>query len=303
MSQTIQTMYDYKEANGILKYQVVRFEGKVFRPRRMHPTDGTWIWGLSAGRYAKFADRNGDWFAVNDDFQGETQEFGECGKILYRLPEIIAADPKNRIIVVEGERDADKLVLHGFVATCNPFGAGVGKWLPTYSDWFTAKHACVIADNDPIDPNTNESQGKEHAKAIVNSLLTKAATVKYIDAMPGVGDKGDVSDWFASGKTKQDFIELLKTTPVVTERLPLARDSKVGMGQPAQQASQQAPQQAAQQAAQQPAKQLSPAKQEALVNDMTVRALVEEARKFPAEKKLVLIQHLCSELAVHVADQ
>ena len=111
--------------------------------------------------------------------------------------------------------------------------------------------------------------------------------MKYIDAMPGVDDKGDVSDWFATGKTKQDFIELLKSTPLVTERLPLVRDSKVGMGQQPQQ----------------PVKQSSPAKQEALVNDMTVRALVEEARKFPAEKKLVLIQHLCSELAVHVADQ
>lgn len=285
MSQKIQTMYDYKEANGILKYQVVRFEGKVFRPRRMHPTDGTWIWGLSAGRYAKFADRGGDWFSVNHDYLGETQEFGECAKIIYRLPEILAADPKTRIIVVEGERDVDRLVLNGFVATCNPFGAGVGKWLTTYSDWFTAKHVCVIADNDPVDLNTGESQGKEHAKAIVNSLLPKAASVKYIEAMPGVGEKEDVSDWFATGKTKQDFIELLKNTPAVAERIPLVRDKTVGMTPQQQRTSPPA------------SKKAHPA------DDNHVIELVEQARKLSPDKQLVLVQFLCAELAVHVAGQ
>src|SRR4029453_16917934 len=88
---TIVAEYDYLDETGKLLFQVVRFEPKDFRQRRSDGNGG-WIWSL-----------------------------GNTRRVLYRLPDIIAAvEGGETIHLVEGEKDVDTLSAHRLTATCNP---------------------------------------------------------------------------------------------------------------------------------------------------------------------------------------
>src|SRR5438874_599443 len=67
-------------------------------------------------------------------------------RILYRLPELLAADPEAPVFVVEGEKDVDNLHERGLVATCNAMGAG--KWRDEYSPALAGRDVLVLPDND-----------------------------------------------------------------------------------------------------------------------------------------------------------
>ena len=51
-------------------------------------------------------------------------------QVLYHLPEVLEAPI---IFLTEGEKDAEKLREHGFVATTNAGGAGA-HWLPEFTE-------------------------------------------------------------------------------------------------------------------------------------------------------------------------
>ena len=74
------------------------------------------------------------------------------------------------MIVVEGEKDADRLRALGFVATTNPQGAG--KWRPEYAEILAGKRVVVLPDNDDA--------GRKHAGKVAASLRGKAASVKVL---------------------------------------------------------------------------------------------------------------------------
>jgi hypothetical protein len=67
-------------------------------------------------------------------------------KIPYRLPEILAAEHGD-VIVVEGEKDADNLTAAGFVATTNSCGAG--KWTPDLNQYLAGKDVLLDKRNSP----------------------------------------------------------------------------------------------------------------------------------------------------------
>lgn len=150
--------YDYRDETGTPLYQAVRFEPKTFRQRR-YLEDGTTSWGLDGTRL-----------------------------VLYRLPELLAADPALTVFVVEGEKDADRLAAAGLIATTSVMGAG--KWRPEYAEALKDRHVVVVPDNDP--------PGREHADAVIASALSTAASVRrlVLDELP---PKGDVSDWLDRG--------------------------------------------------------------------------------------------------------
>lgn len=80
--------YDYKDENGELLFQCVRYSPKDFKQR--HPDgSGGWVWNLKGVR-----------------------------RVLYHLPEL-AQDIRNglTIFVAEGEKDVDALRAHGLPAT------------------------------------------------------------------------------------------------------------------------------------------------------------------------------------------
>jgi hypothetical protein len=130
-----------RDETGRSLYQAVRFENpKTFRQRRVLP-DGTTPWGLDGVRL-----------------------------VLYRLPELLAADPALTVFVVEGEKDADRLIDAGLIATTSVMGAG--KWRPSTPRLLKGRHVVVIPDND--------RPGREHADAVVASLLGVAASVRLM---------------------------------------------------------------------------------------------------------------------------
>lgn len=162
--------YQYRDADGKLVFEVVRRAGKRFLQRRPDPAgkDG-WTWNLQGVQ-----------------------------RVLYRLPELLAAPVDSTAFVVEGEKDADRLRSLGLVATCNPGGAG--KWRKEYSTPLKGRHVVVLPDND--DP------GRAHAAAVLKALSGVAASVRVVE-LPGLPEKGDVSDWLDSGHTGQELLALV----------------------------------------------------------------------------------------------
>jgi hypothetical protein len=94
---SIVATYDYETARGEPLFQVVRLEPKDFRQRRPDGNGG-WVWNLNG-----------------------------LEPVLYRLPELLEADPGHVVFIVEGEKDADALAALSLVATTSPMGAG--RWL------------------------------------------------------------------------------------------------------------------------------------------------------------------------------
>ena len=113
----------------------------------------------------------------------------------YRLPEVLKA---SEVLIVEGEKDADNLVDLGFTATTSPMGAK--KWREEYSGAFSDKDVVLIPDND--------QDGREHMVRVASTLDGTTKSLKWVD-LPGLPSKGDVSDFIAGFKNKEDAAERL----------------------------------------------------------------------------------------------
>lgn len=170
--------YDYRDEKGELLNQVVRLEPKSFRQRRPDGQGG-WIWSL-----------------------------GDVRRVLYRLPEM-NRDRKQPLWIVEGEKDVDALRDLGFRATTCIMGAG--KWQPEYTEQIKRSHVqgvYVAPDND--------MPGRRHAHAIATSIHAAGIPVKIVN-LPGVVDKGDVSDYLKTAQFPAgDLRRLAQTAPLFT---------------------------------------------------------------------------------------
>jgi putative DNA primase/helicase len=112
-------------------------------------------------------------------------------RILYQLPAIRWAREHGAVIyVVEGEKDVDRLVSMGLVATTCVTGAG--SWLPHYAQEFEGCSVIVIADNDEV--------GRAHGRAVFASIETYAVTVALV--IPHHGK--DVSELLDGGYSLAD---------------------------------------------------------------------------------------------------
>ncbi len=169
----IAQVYRYRDADGLVVHETVRYDDpKTFRQRRPLPGGGE-AWDLRG-----------------------------IEPVLYNLPALLATDPEAAVWIVEGEKDADRLISLGLVATCNAMGAG--KWRDSYSDALAGRHCYVLPDND--DP------GRAHAQAVARSLHGKAASVRVVE-LPDLPPKGDVSDWLDAGGGVPQLGELAYDTP------------------------------------------------------------------------------------------
>lgn len=181
MSMLIAT-YTYCDENGKTLFQVLRYDPKGFKQRRPDTSPhgkGGWVYSLDGVR-----------------------------RVLYRLPEVLAAVAASRAVYVcEGEKDTDNLVKLGLAATTNPGGAGKDKWLPGYTEALTGAHVVIVPDND--------APGREHAQAIASALAAEAADVRIVK-LPDLPDKGDVSDWLAAGGTGAELERLAAEAPTWT---------------------------------------------------------------------------------------
>ena len=118
-------------------------------------------------------------------------------RLPYRLPELLAADPGATVYVGEGEKDTNRLWDEGLVATCNSGGAK--KWEAYLSDYLVGRDVVIPPDND--------NDGEAHGQLVARLLQGKARSVKVLD-LPGLGAKGDVSDWLDQGGTIDKLVRL-----------------------------------------------------------------------------------------------
>ncbi len=115
----------------------------------------------------------------------------------YRLPELIAAPADEPVYICEGEKDADALAARGLVATTNSGGAG--KWRENFASYLIGRECVILQDNDEA--------GRKHTADVTRKLV--AAGVDCVTlALPGLPDKGDVSDWLAAGGTAATLVLL-----------------------------------------------------------------------------------------------
>lgn len=112
---------------------------------------------------------------------------GDCRRVLYRLPDILA-NKTGHIFVVEGEKDADTLRSCGLLSTTGCGGAG--NWREEYAPYFKDRICYVIPDNDSV--------GYDHAEEVCQSIFPFAAVVKLL-VLPDLPEKGDVTDWIRAG--------------------------------------------------------------------------------------------------------
>lgn len=117
----------------------------------------------------------------------------------YRLPDVLETDT---VFVVEGEKDADNLADLGLAATTNAGGAG--KWRTDYNRHFKGKAVVIPPDNDV--------PGKAHAQSVAQQLHGVAASIKVVE-LPGLPEKGDVSDWLEAGGTAEQLLVLVDAAP------------------------------------------------------------------------------------------
>jgi 5S rRNA maturation endonuclease (ribonuclease M5) len=156
---TIVAAYDYTDEHGNLLYQVVRYQPKTFKQRRPDGFGG-WIWKKGARQ------------------------------VLYRLREVLEAPI---VFVVEGERDAETLREHGFVATTNAGGAKA-PWQPSYTETLAGREIILIPDAD--------TPGRQRGLTIARALVGRVARLVLFDLE---GAK-DITEWFACGHSEIELI-------------------------------------------------------------------------------------------------
>ena len=142
--------------------------------------------------YQRRPDGSGGWI---NDLKG-------VPRVLYRLPELLDRSDE-MVFVVEGERDTDRLHSAGLLATTN--SGGSGKWKQSLSEYLRGRDVVIIPDND--------RPGRDHAEMVSRALEGIAATIKIV-VLPGLPEKGDVSDWFAAGHNVQELQALVAKTPL-----------------------------------------------------------------------------------------
>jgi hypothetical protein len=134
-------------------------------------------------------------------------------KIIYRADEVAKAISAGRIVgCVEGEKDVESLSSIGIAATCNAHGASEPgkkpKWAKAHSEQLHGADIVVFNDNDPA--------GYEHADATCKLSLGVAKRVRRLDLKqhwPEIPKGGDISDWLASGHTREELDALIAAAP------------------------------------------------------------------------------------------
>ena len=124
-------------------------------------------------------------------------------RVPYCLPQLIA-EPARPIFFVEGEKDADRLAAAGLLSTTASQGAGA-KWQPELTKWFVRRDVFVIPDND--------KPGRAHADKVARALAPVAGSVRTV-TLPGLPDKGDVSDWLDNGGGIAELITICEAAPL-----------------------------------------------------------------------------------------
>ena len=168
--------YTYHKADGSAAFFVIRAEPKDFRPMR---TDGQ-------------LNLNG------------------VERVPYRLPELLEGIKDSELILLlEGEKDAERAAEMGFVATT--FVGGAGKWRDDYLEHFIGAEMVLVPDND--------LPGLKGMTNIAEQLHGTAKNIRILE-LSGLGHRTDkhgkdFSDWAEiDGNSSDVLLEQIKETEI-----------------------------------------------------------------------------------------
>ena len=187
--------YVYRDAEGIVVYRAERWE-KTVNTNGIVRVEKTFCQSRPNG--------HGGWSPGVKGIQ----------RVLYRLPELIAAPAGSTVFVVEGEKKVEQLNAWGLIATCNVGGAG--KWNKSYSRYLMSHNVVILPDNDPVNPETGRRTGYEHARDVIVSTQPMAKSIRILE-LPGLPPKGDIVDWAKQGGTLPELLKLLEAPINTTE--------------------------------------------------------------------------------------
>lgn len=172
--KSVSTFYDYADESGEVLFRVERRQRGDTKTFLQHGPNGL-----------------GEFHCISGCMQG-------VRRVLYRLPDLIAADPAQPVFYCEGEKDADRLASLGLVATTHPGGAGkfsaVAECLRTH---LAGRRVVILQDNDQA--------GAAHVKTGMATIGAIAAACSPL-VLPGLPDKGDVFDWLAMGGSASELL-------------------------------------------------------------------------------------------------
>jgi hypothetical protein len=145
--------YKYRDAEGAVTGEKVRWPGKRF------------VWRGPDGA-----------LGLTD------QQKSRVG--LYRLPELLAADPELPVYVCEGEKDAERAAREGLVSTTGPHGAQGA--VPDIAA-LTNRHVILVPDRD----DAGTAMAQKWTQALAGSALSLEVR------LPAIGN--DLTDHFDAG--------------------------------------------------------------------------------------------------------
>ncbi len=204
-------IYDYRDESGDLVQQVIRKPGKKFIQRRPAQSGETW-----GEQQALFHD--GGWWIYSTS---------GIETVPYHCAEITNAPAAIRIVIVEGEKDADNLAARepSVVTTTTPGGAA-RKWEASWTKYFANRDVIICPDCD--------EPGLKYAQNVAAAILGVSARVRIVNWNKlwhdrPAGRKIDISDWLEAHPDEKKIIERLH--PASDDALPMSlRDSSNGNG-------------------------------------------------------------------------
>lgn len=167
----------YRDAAGHACMVAVRWQtptGKECRPLSLQ-WDGTWGWKAP-----------------------------ESNRPLYRLPEILKAQPDTPVLIVEGEPAADAAASLGFNATTSAMGSKAAK--KTDFSVLVGRHVVICPDND--------KPGEEYAKDVTAMCFAAGCSsvriIRLTSNWPDLPEGGDIADLVAFSRGNEQRLEQLQ---------------------------------------------------------------------------------------------
>ncbi|MBF0344579.1 MAG: hypothetical protein HQL06_10160 [Nitrospirae bacterium] len=185
---TIIATFDYKDEDGQLLYQIVRYDPKSFAQRRPDSRGG-WQWGIAGVR-----------------------------RVLYRLPEL---SKTTDVFIPEGEGCADILNELGLPATCNMMGAG--KWEHEYNTYITGKQVFLLPDNDDTGRKDVVKKAKELLPVAASVEVIELAGLKEKGDIVDWVKERRTQDW-TDEQIKAELLRLADSAIDAQDWLALQQD-------------------------------------------------------------------------------
>jgi RecA-family ATPase len=131
----------------------------------------------------------------------------DCKRTVYRLAELLKY-PDASVFVCEGEKDADRVAELSYCTTA----VACGDWTEDCIKALAGRDVLILEDND--------AAGRKKAYDAAQALHGVAATVRIV-RLPGLPEKGDVSDWLdADSGNAANLADVCFDSPLWTPSTP-----------------------------------------------------------------------------------